>query len=103
MTSIFDQGGKQTACTIIEAGPCVVTQVKTVETDGYSALQVGYGDKKEVIPQATDIESLEYNLTSAIYKLTKKENPIITEYNEAGFWGKLWQFIRMFLAPKVYD
>jgi large subunit ribosomal protein L3 len=47
MTSIFDQGGKQTACTIIEAGPCVVTQVKTVETDGYSALQVAYGDKKE--------------------------------------------------------
>ena len=37
MTSIFDPGGKQTACTIIEAGPCVVTQVKTQETDGYSA------------------------------------------------------------------
>jgi len=38
-----------------------------------------------------------------MYVLKKKENPIITEYNEAGFWGKLWQFIRMFLAPKVYD
>ncbi len=47
MTSIFDPNGKQTACTIIEAGPCVVTQVKTVETDGYNALQVAYGDKKE--------------------------------------------------------
>jgi len=47
MTSIFDQNGKQTACTIIEAGPCVVTQVKTQETDGYSALQVAFGDKKE--------------------------------------------------------
>src|SRR3954465_1231128 len=47
MTSIFDPSGKQTACTIIEAGPCVVTQVKTQETDGYSALQVAYGDKKE--------------------------------------------------------
>ncbi len=47
MTSIFDVSGKQTACTIIEAGPCVVTQVKTQETDGYSALQVAYGDKKE--------------------------------------------------------
>jgi large subunit ribosomal protein L3 len=47
MTSIFDAGGKQTACTIIEAGPCVVTQVKTEATDGYSALQVGFGDKKE--------------------------------------------------------
>ncbi len=47
MTSIFDPSGKQTACTIIEAGPCIVTQVKTKETDGYSALQVGFGDKKE--------------------------------------------------------
>jgi large subunit ribosomal protein L3 len=47
MTSIFDPGGKQTACTIIEAGPCVVTQVKTLETDGYNALQVAFGDKKE--------------------------------------------------------
>ncbi|OYW20523.1 MAG: 50S ribosomal protein L3 [Sphingobacteriales bacterium 12-47-4] len=47
MTSIFDPGGKQTACTIIEAGPCVVTQVRTQETDGYSALQLSFGDKKE--------------------------------------------------------
>ena len=47
MTSIFDPTGKQTACTIIEAGPCVVTQVKTQETDGYSALQLSFGDKKE--------------------------------------------------------
>ena len=39
--------GKQTACTIIEAGPCVVTQVKTKETDGYNALQIAFGDKKE--------------------------------------------------------
>ena len=47
MTSIFDPKGKQTACTIIEAGPCVVTQVKTQDIDGYSALQVAFGDKKE--------------------------------------------------------
>jgi large subunit ribosomal protein L3 len=40
MTSIFGTDGKQTACTIIEAGPCVVTQVKTAEADGYSAIQV---------------------------------------------------------------
>ena len=38
-----------------------------------------------------------------LYKLMKKENPIIAEYNKAGFFGKLWQFIRMFLAPKSYD
>ena len=47
MTSIFDTNGKQTAVTIIEAGPCVVTQKKTVETDGYNALQIAFGDKKE--------------------------------------------------------
>jgi len=47
MTSVFDPGGKQTAVTIIEAGPCVVTQVKTKETDGYSALQLAYGDKSD--------------------------------------------------------
>ncbi len=47
MTSVFDATGKQTACTIIEAGPCVVTQVKTQETDGYTALQLSFGDKKE--------------------------------------------------------
>ncbi len=47
MTSIFDTNGKQTAVTIIEAGPCIVTQKKTVETDGYNALQIAFGDKKE--------------------------------------------------------
>lgn len=47
MTSIFSPDGKQTSCTIIEAGPCVVTQVKTKDTDGYSAVQLAYGDKKE--------------------------------------------------------
>lgn len=47
MTSIFTPDGKQLSCTIIEAGPCVVTQVKTAETDGYSALQLAFGDKNE--------------------------------------------------------
>jgi len=47
MTSIFDASGKNVPCTVIEAGPCVVTQVKTVETDGYEAIQLAYGDKKE--------------------------------------------------------
>lgn len=47
MTSVFDATGRQTAVTIIEAGPCVVTQKKTVESDGYNALQIAFGDKKE--------------------------------------------------------
>lgn len=46
MTSIFEPNGKQTACTIIEAGPCVVTQKKTVDTDGYNSLQIAYGEAK---------------------------------------------------------
>ena len=47
MTSIFDANGKNIPCTIVEVGPCVVTQVKTVEKDGYAAVQLGYGEKKE--------------------------------------------------------
>ena len=47
MTSIFDENGKNIPCTVIEAGPCVVTQVRTEEVDGYSALLLGYDDKAE--------------------------------------------------------
>jgi len=47
MTSIFDADGKNIPCTVIEAGPCVVTQVKTEEVDGYSSIQLGYDEKKE--------------------------------------------------------
>ncbi len=47
MTSIFDEAGKNIPCTVIEAGPCVVTQIRSVETDGYAAVQLGYGEKKE--------------------------------------------------------
>lgn len=46
MTSLFTADGKYTPVTLIQAGPCVVTQVKTVETDGYAAVQLGYGEKK---------------------------------------------------------
>lgn len=47
MTSVFSTEGKNIPCTVIEAGPCVVTQVKTDETDGYNSVQIAYGDKKE--------------------------------------------------------
>ena len=47
MTSIYDASGQQVPCTVIDAGPCVVTQVKTKETDGYEAVQLAYQDKKE--------------------------------------------------------
>jgi large subunit ribosomal protein L3 len=45
MTSLFDENGKNIPCTVIEAGPCVVTQVRTLEVDGYNALQLGFDDK----------------------------------------------------------
>ena len=47
MTSVFSADGKNTPCTVIEVGPCVVTQVKTVEKDGYQAYQLGFEEKKE--------------------------------------------------------
>ena len=47
MTSVFSTEGKNIPCTVIEVGPCVVTQVKTEETDGYNSVQIAYGDKKE--------------------------------------------------------
>ncbi|MCC3157745.1 50S ribosomal protein L3 [Hymenobacter sp. 15J16-1T3B] len=46
MTSLFTADGRNVPCTLIQAGPCVVTQVKTLEVDGYTAVQLGYGDKK---------------------------------------------------------
>ena len=47
MTSVFDEDGKNIPCTVLQAGPCVVTQVKTREKDGYSAVQLGFDEKKE--------------------------------------------------------
>lgn len=47
MTSIYDASGKKVPCTVIEAGPCVVTQVKSIEVDGYEAIQLAFDDKKE--------------------------------------------------------
>jgi large subunit ribosomal protein L3 len=47
MTSIFDAEGRNIPCTVIQAGPCVVTQVKTVDSDGYNAVQLAFEDKKE--------------------------------------------------------
>ncbi len=46
MTSIFDEAGRNIACTVVQAGPCVVTQVKTEDSDGYNALQLGFGEAK---------------------------------------------------------
>ena len=47
MTSLFDESGKNIPCTVIQAGPCSVLQVRTIENDGYSAVQLGFDDKSE--------------------------------------------------------
>ena len=47
MTSVFSAEGKNVPCTVIEVGPCVVTQIKSVEKDGYAALQLGFQEAKE--------------------------------------------------------
>jgi large subunit ribosomal protein L3 len=47
MTSFFDEAGKQVQCTVLEVGPCYVTQVKTIETDGYNSVQLGFDERKE--------------------------------------------------------
>jgi len=46
MTTLYDEAGRSVPCTIITGGPCVVTQIKNVDKDGYSAIQLGYDDKK---------------------------------------------------------
>ncbi len=55
MTSIFDVNGKNIPCTVIEAGPCIVTQVRTEEVDGYDALQLGFDDATEKSAKKADL------------------------------------------------
>jgi large subunit ribosomal protein L3 len=71
MTSIYDKNGKNVACTIIEAGPCVVTQVKTTEKDGYTAVQLAYGDRKEKNTPAAQIGIFKKANTSPKRKLVE--------------------------------
>jgi len=55
MTSIFNADGKNTPCTVLEVGPCVVTQVKTKDVDGYDAVQIGWGEKSEKHATKADV------------------------------------------------
>lgn len=52
MTTLYDEAGRSVPCTVITGGPCVVTQIKNIEKDGYTAVQLGYDDKKEKIPSS---------------------------------------------------
>ncbi|HUH51452.1 MAG TPA: 50S ribosomal protein L3 [Flavobacterium sp.] len=77
MTSIFDENGKNIPCTVIEAGPCVVTQVRTKEVDGYEALQLGFDDKKE--RRATKAEVGHFKKAGSV---AKKKVVEIKEFEE---------------------
>ena len=71
MTSIFDDSGKNIACTIIEAGPCIVTQLKTQEKDGYNAVQLGYGYKKNKNINKSKLGHLKNSKTNNLHKLVE--------------------------------
>ena len=71
MTSIFDESGRNIACTIIEAGPCVVTQLKTFEKDGYKAVQIGFGLKKTKNINKAKLGHLKKSKTKNLNKLVE--------------------------------
>lgn len=71
MSSIFDESGKNIACTIIEAGPCVVTQLKTFEKDGYKAVQLGFGQKKTKNINKAKLGHLKKSKTKNLNKLVE--------------------------------
>lgn len=71
MTSIFDENGKNIPCTVIEMGPCVVTQVRTKEVDGYEAYQLGFDDKKEKSATKAELGHFKKAGTSAKRKVVE--------------------------------
>ena len=97
MTSIFDENGKNIPCTVIEAGPCVVTQVRTNEVDGYEALQLGFDDKTEKHATKADLGHFKKAGTSA-----KKK---VVEFQEFATEQKLGDIIdvSMFVEGEFVD
>ena len=71
MTSLFDDNGKNLPCTVIEAGPCVVTQLKTADKDGYEAVQIAYGDKREKVVSQAQIGHFEKAGTSPKHRVVE--------------------------------
>lgn len=71
MTSVFNESGKNIACTIIEAGPCIVTQLKTLEKDGYKAVQLGFGQKKSKNINKSKLGHLKKSKTKNLNKLVE--------------------------------
>jgi len=79
MTSIFDENGKNIPCTVIEAGPCVVTQVRTKAVDGYEAFQLGFDDKAEKHATKADLGHFKKAGTTAKRKVVEFQD-FETEY-----------------------
>ena len=79
MTSVFSAEGKNLPCTVIEAGPCVVTQIRTVEKDGYAAVQLAYDEKKETRTTKALKGHFEKASTSPKRKLVEFENNFAQE------------------------
>lgn len=88
MTQIFNEDGVLTPVTVLQAGPCVVTQIKTVENDGYSAVQVGFVDKKERIVSVDKNGKKEIAHRHGVTKAEKGH------FDKAGVTGK--RFVREF-------
>ena len=82
MTQIFSDNGVLTPVTVLQAGPCYVTQVKTVENDGYSAVQVGFVDKKEKVITKDAAGNKEVKRTHGVNK------PLQGHFAKAGVSGK---------------
>lgn len=74
MTSIFTESGRNVACTVIEAGPCVITQIKTEDTDGYSSFQVGFGAAKAKNTSKGLLGHLAKSKSDAVRKIVEFKN-----------------------------
>ena len=79
MTSVFSADGKNIPCTVIEAGPCVVTQVRTVEKDGYAAVQLAYDEKKEARATKAELGHFKKAGTTPKYKLAEFKSDFAQE------------------------
>jgi large subunit ribosomal protein L3 len=83
MTHLFNEDGRSVTCTVIEAGPCVVLQKKTVESDGYDAVQLGYGEKKEKNTSNAMIGHFKKTSSSPMATIKEFRN-FHTDVNEGG-------------------
>jgi len=81
MTQFFDKDGKSIPCTMIEAGPCVVTQIKNIDTDGYAAIQLGFDDKKTIKSNKSELGHVK-NANTDVKKIYIEFKPNFTQVDE---------------------